>query len=275
MSTARYANEHVSSGILSEDMQFGDDAPKAGDRLPEFDLQTVEGGRAKSSDLTGQRPVLLITGSFTCPMTASSNPILKRLHAKFGDKIDFVTLYVREAHPGEHRDQASTAEEKTRAARALKERDGLPWQVIVNDPDGSVHQRLDEKPNAAYLADRNGTVVFRSLWAGDERGLTQALEAVAKGERPQNQESTRRLVPMARGVGTMREMTRRAGPRAQQDLWRTAPPMGVMAWLADLYRPLPPAGRTAAAAATLGVGVAMLASLVAMRSALAARAWAG
>lgn len=262
MSTARYAYEHVSSDILSEDMQFGDSAPKPGDRLPEFDLPVVDGGQLRTSDLAG-RPVLLITGSFTCPMTASSNPILKQLHGRFGARIEFVTLYVREAHPGEHRDQARTAEEKNAAARALKERDDLPWRMIVDDPDGSLHRRLDKKPNAAYLADGNGSIVFRSLWAGDDRGLTQALEAVANGERPPEEESTRRLVPMARGVGTMREMTRRAGPRAQQDIWRAAPPMGVMAWLADQYRPLPPAWRTAAAAATIGVGVAVLATLAA------------
>jgi len=262
MSTARYAYEHVSSEILSEDMKFGDNAPRAGDRLPEFDLPTVDGGQLKTGDLTGQ-PVLLVTGSFTCPMTASSNPILKELHARFGSQIEFVTLYVREAHPGEHHDQASVAEEKKEAARALKSRDRLPWTVAVDDPDGSLHQRLDEKPNAAYLADRNGTIVFRSLWAGDERGLGRALEAVAKGERPPEEESTRRLVPMARGVGTMREMTRRAGPRAQIDVWQAAPPMGLMAWLADQYRPLPPAWRTAAAVATIGVGIAVVATLAA------------
>lgn len=196
-------------------------------------------------------------------MTASSDPILKKLHARFGSEIEFVTLYVREAHPGEHYDQARVAEEKREAARALQQRDRLPWTVAVDDPDGSLHRRLDEKPNAAYLADETGTVVFRSLWAGDERGLTQALEAVARGERPREQESTRRLVPMARGVGMMREMTRRAGPRAQQDLWQAAPPMGVMAWLADRYRPLPPVWRTAAAVATMGVGAAVLATFVA------------
>ncbi|MEF2552280.1 deiodinase-like protein [Aurantimonas sp. A2-1-M11] len=262
MSTARYAYEHVSSEILSEDMQFGDSAPKPGGRLPEFDLSTVNGGQLRTSDLA-DRPMLLVTGSFTCPMTASSNPILKELYAKFGCAIEFVTLYVREAHPGEHYDQASVAEEKREAASALKSRDQLPWTVAVDDPDGSVHRRLDEKPNAAYLTDRTGTIVFRSLWAGDKRGLTQALEAVAKGERPPEEESTRRLVPMARGVGTMREMTRRAGPRAQSDLWQAAPPMGVMAWLADQYRPLPPVWRTAAAAATIGVGVAVVATLAA------------
>ncbi|MEC5325316.1 hypothetical protein [Aurantimonas sp. A3-2-R12] len=261
MTTKRYAYEHVSSEILSEDMQFGEGAPKPGERLPEFDLPTAGGGQLKTSDLAG-RPILLVTGSFTCPMTASSDPILKEFHAKFGSIIEFITLYVREAHPGEHHDQAGVAEEKRAAARALKSRDQLPWTVAVDDPDGSVHRRLDEKPNAAYLTDWSGTIVFRSLWAGDQRGLARALEAVAKGERPPEEESTRRLVPMARGVGTMREMTRRAGPRAQSDLWRAAPPMGVMAWLADLYRPLPPAWRTAAAAATLGVGVAVLATIV-------------
>jgi hypothetical protein len=261
MNTARYAYEHVTPDVLSEDLQFGESAPKPGDRLPEFDLTDVNGNRLRREDLTG-RPVLLVTGSFTCPMTASSDPILKDLHGRFGSEIEFVTLYVREAHPGEHRDQAETATEKTRAARALKERDDLPWRVLVDDPHGSLHQRLDKKPNAAYLADRRGTIVFRSLWAGDEKGVRQALEAVARGERPPEAESTRRLVPMARGVGTMREMTRRAGPRAQQDLWRAAPPMGVMAVLADFYRPLPPAWRTAAAA-TIGVGIAMVATLVA------------
>lgn len=260
MTTARYAYKHVSPEILFKDLQFGDSAPKPGDRLPEFDLSTVDGGQLKTSDLTG-RPVLLVTGSFTCPMTASSNPTLKELHGRFGSDIEFVTLYVREAHPGEHHDQASVAEEKQEAAQALKSRDRLPWTVAVDDPDGSVHRQLDEKPNAAYLADRTGTIVFRSLWAGDQRGLTQALDAVAKGEQPPEAESTRRLVPMARGIGTMHELMRQAGPRAQRDLWRVAPPMGVMAWLAYLYRPLPPAWRTAAAATTLGVGVAVVVTL--------------
>ncbi len=262
MSTEKYAYEHVSSDILSQDMQFREDAPKPGQRLPEFDLESIGEGRVRTFDLTAQRPVLLITGSFTCPMTASSNPILKDLHDKYGDEIDFVTLYVREAHPGEHRDQATVAGEKQAAARALKERDDLPWLVLVDDVEGAVHRRLDEKPNAAYLTDRAGTIVFRSLWAGDRHGLIEALDAVARGVQPPEEESTRRLVPMARGVGTMREMTRRAGPRAQQDLWQAAPPMGAMAWLADLYRPLPPAWRTAAAAATVFAGLAALTTVI-------------
>ncbi len=94
MSTARYAYEHVSPQVLSEDMQFGESALKPGERLPEIKLPTVDGGRLKTGDLSGRRPTLLVTGSFTCPMTASSNPILKQLHARFGTEIEFITLYV-------------------------------------------------------------------------------------------------------------------------------------------------------------------------------------
>lgn len=206
--------------------------------------------------------MLLVTGSYTCPMTASSDPMLKRLHARFGGRIEFVLLHVREAHPGERFDQVDEAEQKRQHARALKERDELPWTVAVDGPSGTVHRVLDGKPNAAWLTDGHGEIVYRALWAGDVRGMTQALDAVARGERPPEAISNRRIVPMARGVGMMRESARRAGPRAGADLWRAAPPMALLAWVADLYRPLPPQWRTVAAVATIGVSVALLAAAI-------------
>src|SRR2546422_673281 len=36
-------------------------------------------------------------------MTASAGPALKRLYAEFGDRVAFLTLYVREAHPDAQR----------------------------------------------------------------------------------------------------------------------------------------------------------------------------
>lgn len=258
-----YLYEHVTPDILSQDMDFKDGAPRPGDPLPRFDLPLADGGRLRSDELLGKKPVLLITGSYTCPMTASSNPLLKNLHAEFGSRVQFVMLHVREAHPGEHRDQPRRQEEKMRHARDLKHRDRLPWPIAVDDPEGTVHRALDEKPNAAYLADRNGRIVFRSLWAGDEEGLGRALDSVARGERPDPQESRRCLVPMARGLGMMREMMQRSGPRAKQDIWRAAPPMAAVAWVADLYRPLRPEWRTFAAMATVGAAAGTALSLLA------------
>jgi hypothetical protein len=72
--------------------------PAPGDRIPVFDLPVLDGGRFSSSDLGG-RPVLLAVGSRTCPVTESSGPVLCRLHAEFGDKVRFVLVNTREAHP--------------------------------------------------------------------------------------------------------------------------------------------------------------------------------
>lgn len=257
-----YLYQHVTQDVLSNDFAFSDDAPRPGDPLPLFDLPLTDGSRIRTAELLDSKPVLLITGSFTCPMTASSNPLLKELHADYGSMVQFIMLHVREAHPGENFDQPDNFESKLAYARDLAQRDQLPWPIAVDDVDGTVHRQLDEKPNAAYLADPDGRIVFRALWAGDVHGLREAIGAVIDGRQPRKSESRRRLVPMARGIGMMGEVLESSGPRATRDLWRVAPPMAVIAKVADLYRPLPPAWRTAAAVATIAGGVALTVSLI-------------
>jgi hypothetical protein len=253
-----YLYEHVPASLLLHDLRFSANAPKPGDRLPDFDLPTTSGIRFRSADVIGKKPLLLVTGSYTCPMTASSNPVLKALYQAFGDRIGFVMLHVREAHPGEHYDQARRVDEKLQHAQDLRMRDDLPWTIAIDTPDGQVHRLLDEKPNCAYLTDLDGTIVFRSLWVGDDGALRDALHAVAHGKVPRQRESQALIKPMAMGVGVLREVARQSGPRAQADLWRVAPPMALLGLIADLYRPLPPKWRGYAAIATAGLLAAAL-----------------
>lgn len=260
-----YLYDHVTSKVLGEDLDFSDDAPGPGDRLPDFDLPTATGKRVRSADFVGHEPLLVVFGSFTCPMTASSVPSLKRLYARFGNRIVFLMVYVREAHPGENFPQPRTLEQKLEHARALMKRDDIPWPIAVDDPDGRLHRAMDGKPNAAFLIDRSGQIVFRALWAGDERALRQALQAVVQGKRPPEAESRRRLVPMAKGMGEMRDVLHQAGPRAERDIWRAAPPMGVTAWTASLFRPLPPQWRTFAALASFALACGAVGALLAQR----------
>jgi peroxiredoxin len=258
--TSEYLYDHVTPNVLMEDMSFSEEAPRPGERLPVFDLQEVDGGRIRSSDYKGRKPLLIIMGSLTCPMTYSSNPRLKELYNAYGARVGFVMLHVREAHPGEATRQTHTMQEKMEHARELQRRDHLPWPIAVDDLAGSVHQKFDKKPNAVFLADKTGTIIYRGLWAGDDRGLEQALAAAARGAWPEETESQRRLKPMSMGVGVMQELTSDSGPGAVRDLWRSAPPMAAMAWLASLYRPLPPQWRTAAAAATVGAAALLIGS---------------
>lgn len=257
-STSDYVYDHVEASTLRRDMAFEPGVPEPGDRLPVFDLPAATGGRIRSHAITGNKPMLLVTGSYTCPMTASSVPALKKLHRRYGGQVVFVMLHVREAHPGERFDQPHDMDAKIRNARILKARDNLPWPVAVDDTQGTLHRQLGEKPNAVWLTDREGTIVYRGLWAGDTETLGDALEAVSRGRLPKKRESTARVGPMAAGIGVMREVTQRSGKRAEADLWKAAPPVAALARVADLYRPLPPAWRTYAAAATIGLGATAL-----------------
>lgn len=249
-----YLYPHFRRTLILEDMAFRA-GPKPGESMPDFDLPTIDGGRITKSDFVGQRPLVLTFGSVTCPMTAAARDVLKELYEQYGDRVAFVTLYVREAHPGDRYPQASSMEDKIYHARAYAERDQIPWPIAVDDTEGTLHRALDPKPNAAYVMAEDGTVAFRTLWSNDAHAMRDGLRRVLEGDAAFGQKQTR-LIPMISGMGSMYQVLERSGPTAKRDVLRQAPPMYAMARIADLYRPLPPLARGLAAMAT--VGVAML-----------------
>ena len=70
----RYRFEHLALPLLLRDMYFSKDDPVPGDRVPDFDLPTLGGGRFRSTDLGETGPALLIFGSYTCPVTDNAAP---------------------------------------------------------------------------------------------------------------------------------------------------------------------------------------------------------
>jgi Iodothyronine deiodinase len=247
-----YRYDHFTRRRLEEDRAF-QAGREPGWQMPDFELPTVSGGRLRRSDFIGRRPVLLTFGSLTDPMTASAAPVLKRLHRERGEDVAFVTVYVREAHPGERLPQPATFEWKMRHARMLRERDAIPWTVAVDDLDGSLHRALGGNSNAAYLMDPNGNVAFRTLWSNDERVLRAALDAIACGPPDHPFERGRRVVPWARGLARADDVVRAAGPAAVEELRREAPLLFAAAEVAWVWRALTPLGRTALVAACLGL----------------------
>ncbi len=169
---ADYRYDHFTTKLLIHDGSFHKGAKRPGETLPEFDLLTTDGDRFATQDFVGDRPLFLVTGSITCPMTASAMPSLKRLYAQRGGDVDFVMLNVREAHPGENYPQPGTIEQKMDRARTLKDFYQLPWTVAVDDIDGTLNIAMDAKPNSSYLMDRDGTIVFRSVSARDLRAAS-------------------------------------------------------------------------------------------------------
>lgn len=256
----RYDNFRLSH--LLADMRFNPDTPEAGDRLPHLDLQTLDGDRITFEDL--DRPHLFVFGSNTCPMTASAGDVIEDLHLEFGEKIRFVLVQVREAHPGEHIPQPSSFEEKEAHARKLRDALGVRFTVAVDDLDGSFHSSLDPKPNAAYLVDTQGTITFRSMWSSDQDGLRSALAATSEGRTPDKRQSTRTMKPLLRAMGYVDRVIRNAGPGASRDLLRSAPPMLLGARLAGLFRQVSPNRRGHALLATTGAIVLAVIAVVAL-----------
>ena len=109
----RYRLEHLSMPVVLGDMSFGTDDLGPGDRIPDFDLPTLDGGRFRSADLTETGLALLVFGSYTCPVTESAAPGLNQLHAGFGGQVRFVMVNVLEAHPGKNVPQPQTMDQKT------------------------------------------------------------------------------------------------------------------------------------------------------------------
>ncbi|HZZ83726.1 MAG TPA: deiodinase-like protein [Anaeromyxobacteraceae bacterium] len=237
-----YRSAHFTREQLLEDLSFGA-GRDPGFELPDFDLPATDGARVTRRELAG-RPLLLTFASITDPMAASAAPVLKRLHRRYGGEVTFLTVYVREAHPGDRIRQPSTAEWKLRHARMLRARDGLPWRVAVDDLDGGFHRAMGGNSNAAYLLDPGGKVAFRSLWSNDERVLGDALRAMVEGRpgAPLGRER-RGVVPMARGLARLDEVVRAAGPAAIEDVRRETPALYAAAEVAWFFRALTPLGK--------------------------------
>lgn len=115
-------------------------------------------------------------------MTRSAGPALRELHDRFGGRIEFVSLYVREAHPGDDYPQPGTTERKIQHARDYAERDGVSWTVAVDDIDGTLHERLDEKPDSAYLVGTDGRGCPSRPWSSCRWSSAGCGVAAAAGD---------------------------------------------------------------------------------------------
>ena len=170
-----YNYGHFSREILREltDPRFS--GPGPGERAPDFKAATLKGETLSLSDFRGKKNVLLLFGSATCPMTAASIGRLNELYDRFrGDDIEFLFIYVREAHPGERIRAHRSMAEKRAAARLLRDEEAIAMPVVVDDVSGAIHRKYSRLPSAAFLIDRSGRVAFRSMWAEPE-GIESAI----------------------------------------------------------------------------------------------------
>jgi hypothetical protein len=210
--------------IIRRDMHFHG-GPRPGEPVPDFTLPMVGGDFFHLSEYRGHKPVLLVFGSITCPMTAGSRAGLMKIFRDFGRRVQFLAIYVREAHPGENYPHHTSNAQKMSHAEDWVRQDRIPWRVAVDTIDGATHRAYDEMPNAVYLIDRTGHVSFRALWAGQEtlvrRNLEELLGREGAGEDPVVLgENENRMIPMIHGATEFDHSIGRGGQKAEEDFRR-------------------------------------------------------
>ena len=138
-----------------------------GSPAPDFTLRTVDGGTLRLSDLRGRIAVFMFA-AMTCPPARAQLPLWNQLHGEYADRgVAVFVVYSRERHPGEpgyreFRHTRTDAEKEVNAAM-LAELARMP--VAVDGVDEAVLARYGKVPNAAFVVDADGVLVYKSTWA--------------------------------------------------------------------------------------------------------------
>lgn len=136
--------------------------PKLGSKAPNFEVLNLGGEITHLLDFAGSF-LVLETGSITCPLFQGRRKKMASLVLEFPN-VSFSVLYVREAHPGEKIPSHKSIEEKGDWARILRDKDKEQRAILLDDISGTVHSAYGSYPNAVFIINKNGCVVFESDW---------------------------------------------------------------------------------------------------------------
>jgi len=162
-------------GILKGDVGSFNEGPQVGDLAPDFTLETQDGKQSVTlSSFRGRRPVVLTFGSYTCPPYRALFGGLESVRERFGDRVDFLAVYVREAHPtdgwiidsnetdGIEIVQPTNSAERLAVAGKFCSTLKPNFSVLVDKLDDKVGHAYSGMPNRLYLIDVDGKIAYKS-----------------------------------------------------------------------------------------------------------------
>ncbi len=154
----KYNYDNFSSNMYNLDNFSG---PDLGEKSPDFLLSTINDKKINLLDFSGQFLVLEL-GSITCPLFQGRREGMGDLVDKYPN-ISFSVLYIREAHPGNKIPAHRSIKDKVAYAKSLHN-DGETRNILIDDLAGTAHSSYGGYPNAVFIINKNGCIVFRSDW---------------------------------------------------------------------------------------------------------------
>lgn len=99
---------------------------------------------------------------------------MEELAKDYGDRVHFLFVYTREAHPGELIPTHTSFEQKVRQAQMLRDR-GMNRQMVIDTLNGDVHRLYSGLSNMSWILDHTGRVAYKASWT-DSADIRIALE---------------------------------------------------------------------------------------------------
>ncbi|HET9949870.1 MAG TPA: hypothetical protein VFQ22_13195 [Longimicrobiales bacterium] len=184
-------------------------------------------------------------------------------------------VMVRQAHPGPGVPPYRAFADKLDDAHWYAEKEKIPWPVLVDDLDGTVHQAYGGLSDPSYLIDADGRVAFYAMWTHAPT-LHAAIEALMEqsGRRTVGRGIDRRPHLLAAFADGWRGIELGL-PQSWVDLELACPGSGTLLWMSSKARPLlaplalraKPLPRRVAVGLLAGAGAALAAGVAARRRA--------
>lgn len=136
--------------------------PKPGEKYIDFEAKTLDEKTVYLSNFL-DKPIVLDTGSITCPMYANTKSPMISLQKEYPE-INFLLLYVREAHPGGKTNGITSIGEKIANAKSTLKLYNEKRTILVDNLEGTAHQLYGAMPNMTYVIGTDGIIKFRANW---------------------------------------------------------------------------------------------------------------
>lgn len=193
LSSARISGA-ISAGVLGNWEQLGiqKDQP-----VPDFILFSEDGKPIQlTKELKKGKPIVLISGSYTCDVSRGNMNAIKDFQKEFGKDAIFFMVYTIDAHPYDTpspyspegkiwvaknniRDNVKAAQPKTykdrvELARRWQNENSIDFDVLIDGPDNFYWKKFGQAPNMVYIISADQKVFYKQAWFNKER-LAQQL----------------------------------------------------------------------------------------------------
>ncbi|MFO1064949.1 MAG: deiodinase family protein [Pirellulales bacterium] len=148
--------------------------PELNEAAPDFTLPLADGGSVTLSKLIGNKPIVLVFGTYTCRPFRGQAGNIEWLYSQYKDRADIYVVYVREAHPsdgwhmevneskGIHIPQPKNNDERRSVAQTCKSHLDLSVPMLIDTIDDQAGSAYSAMPNRLYIIDSRGKVAFKN-----------------------------------------------------------------------------------------------------------------